>query len=64
MAEAQTENSNNNQKKKKAFLIVGVVVLIGLIAGVVCYLAVLAKPKLVAFVRQQGKSLIKTSDGL
>jgi membrane fusion protein, multidrug efflux system len=33
MAEAQTENSNNNLKKKKAFLIVGVVVLIGLIAG-------------------------------
>jgi membrane fusion protein (multidrug efflux system) len=33
MAEAQTENRNNNQKKNKAFLIVGVVVLIGLIAG-------------------------------
>ncbi len=33
MAEAQIENSNNNQKKKKAFLIVGVVVLVGLIAG-------------------------------
>lgn len=33
MAEAQKENSNNNQKKKKAFLIVGFVVLIGLIAG-------------------------------
>ena len=33
MAEAQIENNNNNQKKKKAFLIVGVVVLVGLIAG-------------------------------
>jgi membrane fusion protein (multidrug efflux system) len=33
MAEAQTEHSNNNQNKKKAFMIVGAVVLVGLIAG-------------------------------
>jgi len=33
MAEAQTENSSNNQKKKKTFMIVGVIIIIGLIAG-------------------------------
>jgi membrane fusion protein (multidrug efflux system) len=33
MAEAQAEQSNNKQNKKKAFMIVGAVVLIGLIAG-------------------------------